>query len=63
MEDDWKVDWEDYLKNYKDDPSEKIPNAFKIDLKNIDFYIPPLLGADADSMKAIAKHNAKKRIF
>jgi hypothetical protein len=63
MSEDWKQYWENYLKNYEDVPGEKTPTAFKIDLKDIDFYIPPLLGADVDSMKAIAKHNAKHRIF
>ena len=66
MEDDWKVNWEAYLEKRKDAPWNKpqqVNGPIKINLGEIDFYIPPLLGVDAESMKAIQKHNAKKRIF
>jgi hypothetical protein len=66
LEDDWKVNWEAYLEKYKDapcNPPTGINGPLKINLGEIDFYIPPLLGTTAESMKAIQKHNAKKRIF
>lgn len=60
MNDDWKIHFHNYLtKKYGDDIKEPI----HIDLGEVDFYIPPLLGIDADSMKAIQKHNQKINIF
>jgi hypothetical protein len=58
----WKENWNEFLKSHPEivfidgKPS-------KIDLADIDFWIPPLLGANADSMKAIEKHNSKLGIF
>lgn len=64
MEDDWKANWESYLEANKDAPWNTSSNGpIKLNLGEIDFYIPPLLGIDAESMRAIQKHNAKKRIF
>jgi hypothetical protein len=61
MEDDWKELWNAYL---REKYGSEIPEGpLKINLGEIKFYIPPLLGIDATSMKAIAKHNAKHRIF
>lgn len=61
MSDDWKIHWENYLRKKF---GNAVPDeAFKINLGEIDFYIPPLLGNTAESMKAIQKHNAKNRIF
>jgi hypothetical protein len=66
--DDWKISWEKYLAEkhkgtvpWEEQSGENGP--IKIDLGDIDFYIPPLLGTTPESMKAIQKHNAKHRIF
>jgi hypothetical protein len=59
--DDWKTNWEAYLNSSKIEPTHN--GSIKIDLKDIDFYIPPLLGITPEDFKAIQKHNAKKRIF
>lgn len=53
--------WQNYLvSKYGDNIPDKIPT---INLGEIDFIIPPLLGATPESFKAIQKHNAKKGIF
>lgn len=62
----WKEHWEKYLETqqtvpWKEQTSENGP--IKINLGEIDFYIPPLLGIDAESMNSIRKHNAKIGIF
>jgi hypothetical protein len=61
MEDDWKTNWNAYLKKKY---GEEIPHGpIEIDLGEIDFYIPPLLAYDTKGFRTIQKHNAKKRIF
>lgn len=67
-QEEWKQQWEKYLAEkhkgtvpWEEQGGDNGP--IKINLGEIDFYIPPLLGVDAESMKAIAKHNAKHRIF
>jgi hypothetical protein len=58
---DWVEHWEAYLEKKF---NGSIPDgAIQIDLGEIDFYIPPLLGTTADSYKAICKHNSKIGIF
>ena len=52
--------WQNYLKSKFGD---NVPEKFVINLGEIDFCIPPLLGVDTDSFKAIQKHNAKTAIF
>lgn len=53
--------WENYLKSKF---GNNIPDGpIKIDLAEIDFVIPPLLGTTVESMKTISKHNAKIGIF
>lgn len=60
MNNDWKENFYKYLqRKYGDTIQEPI----KIDLGEIDFYLPPLLGIDSESMKAIQKHNQKINIF
>ena len=56
----WKTNWEEYLKLHNLNEKEE---SFKINLGEIDFFIPPLLGINAESMNAIRKHNAKIGIF
>lgn len=58
--DGWKERWLEYLESNNLMENEK---SFKINLRDIDFYIPPLLGVDAESMNSIRKHNAKIGIF
>ena len=61
MTESWQILLENYLKEkYKDTSS---PGPYKIDLGEIDFIIPPILGADPKSFKTLQKHNAKKGIF
>lgn len=60
IDDTWKEHWEQYLKTHNLSEKEE---SFKINLRDIDFYIPPLLGIDAESMNSIRKHNAKIGIF
>jgi hypothetical protein len=52
--------WQNYLKEKFGD---KVPETFIVNLGEIDFCIPPLLGINPESFKAIQKHNAKKSIF
>lgn len=52
--------WQNYLKSKFGD---NLPERFVINLGEIDFPIPPLLGVNSDSFKAIQKHNAKNSIF
>ena len=53
--------WETYLKGKF---GNNIPDGpLKIDLSEIDFIIPPLLGTTVESIKIINKHNAKIGIF
>lgn len=52
--------WQNYLKSKFGD---NVPERFVINLGEIDFPIPPLLGVDPESFKALQKHNAKKSIF
>jgi hypothetical protein len=52
--------WQNYLKSKY---GENIPNRIVLDLGEIDFIIPPLLGVNPDSFKGLQKHNAKKGIF
>ena len=60
-DDDWKDDWNAYL---REKFGSEIPEGpLKVNLGDIKFFIPPLLGIDSVSMKAIKKHNAKYRIF
>jgi hypothetical protein len=59
--DDWKLNWEAYLKRKY--PLDNIPKVIILDISEIDFYIPPLLGINTNSFKAIQKHNAKISIF
>jgi hypothetical protein len=48
MEDDWKEHWNAYL---REKYGSEIPEGpLKINLGEIKFYIPPLLGIDATSM-------------
>ena len=61
MEDDWKVNWESYLKKRFGDTIPEGP--FKINFRDIDFYIPPLLATNSKDFGDIKKMNAKKRIF
>ena len=63
MSEDWKRHWEEYLAGRRKDDIKDEIEPIEINLGEIDFYIPPLLGANVESMKAIAKHNAKQRIF
>jgi hypothetical protein len=58
-QDEWKENWENYLKTREVGEKEPI----QLNLRDIDFYIPPLLGIDAESMNSIRKHNAKIGIF
>jgi hypothetical protein len=64
---DWKSNWEAYLNSSRgtivDWIKPNVNGSIRIDLKDIDFYIPPLLATNSDDFKAIQKHNAKKRIF
>jgi len=59
-DDGYKQQWKDYLKNKFGD---NIPEQFTVNLGEIDFYLPPLHGINADSFNAIKKHNAKNNIF
>lgn len=61
MQDDWEERWNKYLteKFCKNIPE----SSFKLDLRDINFYISPLLATTSDGMKAIQKHNAKLNIF
>jgi hypothetical protein len=57
---DWEKNWKEYLaKKF----GENIPVSFTLDLGEINFWIPPLLGKDTPSFKAINNHNAKHRVF
>lgn len=58
---DWKENWERYLRKKFGDT---VPDGkLAVDLGEIDFRIPPLLGATAESMRAIQKHNARQGVF
>ena len=60
MNNEWKTLWKLYLQAKFGD---NVPIKFTINLGEIDFWIPPLLGVDRESFRAIQKHNAKKSIF
>jgi hypothetical protein len=60
MEREWKENWENYLKRKFGDC---IPTKFVLQLGEIDFYLPPLLGTTPDSAKQIEKHNSKIGVF
>jgi hypothetical protein len=57
---DWEIYWKAYLLQKF---GNNIPISFTLDLGEIDFWIPPLLGKNSESFKAIQKHNAKHRVF
>ena len=61
MTEEYKVLLEKYLKEKYGDTSSNGP--YLINLGEIDFLIPPLLGSDIDSFKSLKKENAKKGIF
>lgn len=52
--------WQNYLKTKYGD---NIPEKITLNLGEIDFIIPPLLGATPESFKGLQRHNAKKGIF
>jgi len=58
--DNWKENWDRFLKNKF---GSEIPERFVVNLKEIDFYLPPLLGTTPDSSREIQKHNLKIAIF
>lgn len=61
----WEDNWNKFLQEHKLEPVDpEIPDgALHLNLADVDFYIPPLLGTTTESMKAIARHNAKIGIF
>ena len=61
MDDSWKEKWECYLITRFE--GKEPPTSFIINLGDLNFPIPPLLGIDRDSFNAIKKHNLKKGIF
>jgi hypothetical protein len=61
MTEEYKVLLEKHLKEKYGDISSNGP--YLINLGEIDFLIPPLLGSDVKSFKSLKKENAKKGIF
>lgn len=61
MDDSWKEKWECYLITKFE--GKEPPTSFILDLADITYPIPPLLGINRESFHAIQKHNAKKGIF
>ncbi len=52
--------WENYLQTKFGDSR---PDRFVVNLGELDFLIPPLLGVDGASFNGIKKHNSKKGVF